>query len=735
MTAANTRKKIAVIGGGCGALAAAFALSDSADLREKFELTVYQPGWRLGGKGASGRNTGKGDRIEEHGLHVWGGFYENAFWMMRKVYAELGREPNAPLASVFEAFEPQHHAGMAYEAGNAWAFWQGAVPHEAGQPGDSISRDGYKVLEPLRSPWDLTLAFLPWTLRYIQSAESVNVTSPLPDLGGGKWIIEELRKMVRRQEAANPIEKIAAVLETACIALHVWRCLASLQKIDALRKKPAHSKGGLREAELEMADRLVYFQKWAQSKMQKQAHTDRQRILQLVDLVVTLVIGLLRDDAMSQGFDALDEQDLIPWFVKHGVEKSSTAHSTIAAVYCYIFAYEDGKADQPRLAAGVAVRLLMRILLCCRGAVFWKMRAGMGDTIFAPLYEVLKKRGVKFEFFHAVSDIHCDSAGQVTSIDIVRQVGLKSGTYDPLIWVKGVPAWPSEPKFELFDDEQAMRAHYEGVRCDLEHGDAAWKSGRDTKTLQVGADFDSVILGVPSGALSSCANSLLQNNKTLRLASEKLKTVRTQSAQLWFLPTAEGLGWKFEPTVLTGYQKPFDTWADLSVTLRYENPAGIGPGSVQYLCAVMPEDAPGESLKNQAMADLQVATNLSGWLTQAGPGLWPSAFNSRTGAFEASLLCPFGATKATDIFAAQWFTGNIDPSSRYVLSLPGTTRYRPPAAIPGLNNLVVAGDWLHTGLNFGCVESAVIGGLQAARAISGYPAVIHGEHDVLSKKH
>ena len=43
-------------------------------------------GWRLGGKGASGR--GVADRIEEHGLHLWMGFYENAFRLMRDCYEE-----------------------------------------------------------------------------------------------------------------------------------------------------------------------------------------------------------------------------------------------------------------------------------------------------------------------------------------------------------------------------------------------------------------------------------------------------------------------------------------------------------------------------------------------------------------------------------------------------------------------------------------------------------------------
>ena len=54
---------------------------------------MYQLGWRLGGKGASGRRMSQGARIEEHGLHIWFGFYDNAFRLMREAYSEL--RPNA----------------------------------------------------------------------------------------------------------------------------------------------------------------------------------------------------------------------------------------------------------------------------------------------------------------------------------------------------------------------------------------------------------------------------------------------------------------------------------------------------------------------------------------------------------------------------------------------------------------------------------------------------------------
>ena len=66
------------------------------------EITVYTLGWRLGGKGACGRNQAYRNRIEEHGIHLWMGFYENAFQLMRHVYdecAEKGLMPGAPFKS------------------------------------------------------------------------------------------------------------------------------------------------------------------------------------------------------------------------------------------------------------------------------------------------------------------------------------------------------------------------------------------------------------------------------------------------------------------------------------------------------------------------------------------------------------------------------------------------------------------------------------------------------------
>ncbi|HEY4575095.1 MAG TPA: FAD-dependent oxidoreductase, partial [Thermoanaerobaculia bacterium] len=72
-------------------------------------------------------------------------------------------------------------------------------------------------------------------------------------------------------------------------------------------------------------------------------------------------------------------------------------------------------------------------------------------------------------------------------------------------------------------------------------------------------------------------------------------------------------------------------------------------------------------------------------------------------------------------FATQYWTANVNPSDRYVLTLPGTAKDRISPLDNTYDNLTVAGDWTACGLTLGCVESAVISGRLAAHALSGWP--------------
>ena len=134
----RTKPRIAVLGGGMAGLAAAWRLTDSG-WRDRFEsITVYQRGWRLGGKGASSR--GENARIEEHGLHVWLGSYENAFALLRECYAELDRgairDPDAPILDWHEALVPSDNLGLADRWGSDWLVWPGHLSRTEQLPGE-----------------------------------------------------------------------------------------------------------------------------------------------------------------------------------------------------------------------------------------------------------------------------------------------------------------------------------------------------------------------------------------------------------------------------------------------------------------------------------------------------------------------------------------------------------------------------------------------------------------------
>ena len=76
---------------------------------DKFDVTIYQMGWRLGGKAASGRDSE--GRIVEHGLHVWFGCYENAFELVRGAYAAWDPQKDQAITEVKDAFEAHAWTG------------------------------------------------------------------------------------------------------------------------------------------------------------------------------------------------------------------------------------------------------------------------------------------------------------------------------------------------------------------------------------------------------------------------------------------------------------------------------------------------------------------------------------------------------------------------------------------------------------------------------------------------
>ena len=98
--------------------------------------------------------------------------------------------------------------------------------------------------------------------------------------------------------------------------------------------------------------------------------------------------------------------------------------------------------------------------------------------------------------------------------------------------------------------------------------------------------------------------------------------------------------------------------------------------------------------------------------------------------FDFGLLYDHMEPRSEDVnrLDSQFWRANLDPSEHYVLSTKGSIQYRLSPDGSGYDNLKLAGDWTRGGLNYGCVENAVMSGMQASRAICGYPQIIFGEN-------
>lgn len=619
---------VAILGGGPAGIAAAFDLTEP-ELEGRYEVTVLQSGWRLGGKCASGRNAGASDRIEEHGLHIWFGFYENAFGLMRRCFQHTG-------GTLESSFEPCDHVALFDRRDEDWRLRSWTFPTNAGTPGDPCGTTMQEIGER--------------TFAWVRDA----LDGHDGDLPPG----------------AEPLIGVFVGIFEAVIADDDEVGVSVDDAIAAMLKLSRRMRGFLAGA----------------------GETLRQYAMAF-DLMTTIFRGILDDELVRDGFAKINDEELSAWLARHGAEPETLDGPILRAFYQLCFAYRDGNRDQRCLAAGKAVQALLRMVFTYQGSVMWKMRDGMGDAIFAPLYAVLRDRGVRFSFFHHVQHLHLDDTrNAVRAIDVVRQAELaQDGPYSPLVDGR----WPSAPRWERLAGGAALRS----AGIDFERGEAV--SGAPTERLERGRDFDHVVLAIPVGALEPICTELSAHDERFARMLRDAATVRTQALQLWMDADAAQLGWEHPDTTISGaYVEPLDTCCNMSHLIAHE---GWPTGSVRhiaYFCGVMSEDGTDEEAQQRAAddADAHVTTHMR--------RQWPNI----DGAAER----------------ARYTRANVSGSERYVLTPPGavTSRLRPSES--GFENLVLAGDWTRNGICGGSVEAAVTSGRLAAQAISGAPGEISG---------
>ena len=135
-----------------------------------------------------------------------------------------------------------------------------------------------------------------------------------------------------------------------------------------------------------------------------------RRSYELVELVTANLVGVMVDGLLTNpdGFGAINHLDYREWLLGHGMDPASLGSPILRGMYDLVFGYEGGDPARPRFSAGVGLELATKMLLEYSGALFWKMQAGMGEVIFAPLFEVLRRRGVEFRFFHRVDALRLE---------------------------------------------------------------------------------------------------------------------------------------------------------------------------------------------------------------------------------------------------------------------------------------------------------------------------------------
>ncbi len=709
--------RVVILGGGMAGLTTALELSKPGWDEHFDAITLYQQGWRLGGKGASGR--GEHDRIQEHGLHIWLGFYFNAFHLLRRCHEELDwrerecDEPRWPLAfrSMHASFRACDSVTISDDDPGGWTLWEATFGNAGGVP-------PWHDDAGVEDPSVLNLLF-----RSLQLAADLLIS--LPSRGPDEWFAEpdlptsDIGGMdlsggvaTRAYTAAAPQAEYAAGVLRACAdgLESVYSDLGSVLGSAA---------GAVIDAVLGAVDIAALIVAPAAQRLWEDSDEAR-RLTLTIELLLTIARGIVKDDLLvHEDLDRIDHLDLRDWLRGHGASEAAVEFALVrTVVYDLMFAYEGGDQARPRAGAGTALRGLMLLFFHYSGSIMWKMNAGMGDVVFAPMFEVLVKRGVDIRFFHRVERVTTHRRRghkpRVETIEIDRQSNVKA---KPRRYLTDRGLWPADPRTILDVDPDIEPAAYE-----------SWFMGRDaarvgSKTLHYAADdadgFEIVVFAMPIGCVPLVAKDLMRLPAWQRTV-EHVATTPTQAVQLWLRRPIAKLSHANTGAILGGYVEPYDTWADMDQLVEQE--AVPGSATVAYFCSATIDARPPVRGTPEAYRWLRdqhelVRDRTIQFLRTDIGGLWLGAIDGVTSEFDWKLLAAPHGTHGVERLDAQFWIANFEPSERYTLSVPGSSMYRIDPEDTGISNLYAAGDWTRCQINAGCIEAAVISGMLAANGI------------------
>jgi uncharacterized protein with NAD-binding domain and iron-sulfur cluster len=339
----------------------------------------------------------------------------------------------------------------------------------------------------------------------------------------------------------------------------------------------------------------------------------------------------------------------------------------------------------------------------------------MGETVFSPLYRVLKDRGVKFEFLHELERITLSGEEHDRRIDTL--------TFRAPVRNERVPddrvldhfgCWPHDPpKVQV----------------------------RDSFVLHDGRDFDAVVLAMGIDDFKQACTDLVDVDRRWKDMATHVATIATQAAQVWMTRSLSELGWQRGTVLVSALDGPFETWADMTHTLAAERAWRVHKGappdakmaaseskvkSVAYFCGVLPEEVVNKAL-NDVNGNIEAARrlivekikdDLRGLLSSRMQPFWPEEKDPLS-----VLARPNGTPGGSLNEKDQHIQASFSGSDRFSLALPGSLDYRISPLERLVANMTIAGDWTECGFNEGCIEAAVMSGMLAAHAIGGKPAL------------
>jgi uncharacterized protein with NAD-binding domain and iron-sulfur cluster len=369
-------KKLAILGGGIGSLVTAWQLTSQPNWQEIYQsITIYQTGWRLGGKCASGR--GPNGRIEEHGLHIWFGFYDNSFDVIQGAYAMLGRSPGAPLASWSDAFKKHSYLVIAQRFEDQWYPWGFDFPMNDRVPGQDRSTPN--LWQCIR----LTIDFILRQFEQSRMGLHVERTADSPEQRSAVSLL------------SHAVEKRGLTFVGRNLGERILSALVSF-----LRELGDDLARHTEAQHLFIRSLLGHLRDWIRREFANRINVELavHRLILLMDLAITTVLGLLSDRVLfhPNKLDAIDHLDLREWLSQHGALNQTVNSDLLRGLYDLVFGYRNGEIDKPTFAAGTAIRCTFRICFAYKGGIYWKMQAGMGDAVIAPLYLAPQKKRREF---------------------------------------------------------------------------------------------------------------------------------------------------------------------------------------------------------------------------------------------------------------------------------------------------------------------------------------------------